>query len=487
MGLENRLMQKMGQSLMMTPQLQQAIKLLQLGRLEYQEAIERELLENPFLEEASDDLHASGTPNSPAEMEQPPTMLSGPLSQERSEESNAREPSSDWDDYAESFTDYQGSASMKGHSNFEDRGVPEVVSTKTESLQEHLLQQMRLRDFSFDDLSIAQHLTGNLNKDGHLECSCEEIAHSSGYPEEDVREIADVLRFLDPVGCCTPSLQDSLLTQLESRGLADGLEARLVSNHLGNLEKRKYSAIAKAENVSLDEISRALAVIKSLEPRPGRGYSDETVRYVVPDAYVIKVGGDFVVTLNEDGIPKLQINTMYSNLLEKGADTSQENKTYLTERARAASWLIKSIQQRQQTIYRVTQSIVKFQRSFFEQGIAHLRPLVLKDIAEDIGMHESTISRITTEKYVHTPQGIFELKFFFSSGVKSVTGSDISSSSVKEQIKEIIAAESPKSPISDQQIVTILKAKNIKIARRTVAKYRETLGIPSSSQRKEIL
>ena len=487
MGLENRLMQKMGQSLMMTPQLQQAIKLLQLGRLEYQEAIERELLENPFLEEASDDLHTSSAPNSPSEIEQPPTMLSGPLSQERSEESNAREPSSDWDDYADSFTDYQGSASMKGHSNFEDRQVPEVVSTKTESLQEHLLQQMRLRDFSFDDLCIAQHLTGNLNKDGHLECTCEEIAQSCGYPEEDVREIADVLRFLDPVGCCTPSLQDSLLTQLESRGLADGLEARLVSSHLGNLEKRKYSAIANAENVTLDDISRALAVIKSLEPRPGRGYSDETVRYVVPDAYVIKVGGEFVVTLNEDGIPKLQINTMYSNLLEKGADTSQENKTYLTERARAASWLIKSIQQRQQTIYRVTQSIVKFQRSFFEHGISHLRPLVLKDIAEDIGMHESTISRITTEKYVHTPQGIFELKFFFSSGVKSVTGSDISSSSVKEQIKEIIAAESPKNPISDQQIVTILKAKNINVARRTVAKYRETLGIPSSSQRKEIL
>ena len=477
----------MGQSLTITPQLQQAIKLLQLGRLEYQEAIEKELLENPFLEEAQDDPHSSSTPSSPTDSHEPSTMMSGPLTQESSQESNAKEPSSDWDDYADSFTDYQGSASLKSHSNFEDRQMPEVVSSKTESLEEHLLQQMRLRDFTRDDLIIAQHITGNLDRDGHLECSYKEISESSGYEVQDVAEIADVLRFLDPVGCCTPCLQTSLLTQLESRGLADGLESKLISSHLESLEKRKYNAIAKSENVSLEDISRALNTIKTLEPRPGRGYSDETVRYVVPDAYVIKVAGDFVVTLNEDGIPKLQISATYSNLLESGAGTSKENKSYLTERARAASWLIKSIQQRQQTIYRVTQSIVKFQRAFFEHGISHLRPLVLKDIAEDIGMHESTISRITTEKYVHTPQGIFELKFFFSSGVKTAGGSDISSSSVKEHIKDIIQAESPKNPISDQQIVTILKAKNIKIARRTVAKYRETLGILSSSQRKQLL
>jgi RNA polymerase sigma-54 factor len=477
----------MGQSLTITPQLQQAIKLLQLGRLEYQEAIERELLENPFLEEAQDETHSSSAPSSPADSHEPSTMMSGPLTQESSQESNAKEPSSDWDDYADSFTDYQGSASLKSHSNFEDRQMPEVVSSKTESLEEHLLQQMRLRDFTRDDLVIAQHITGNLDRDGHLECSYEEISESCGYEVQDVAEIADVLRFLDPVGCCTPCLQTSLLTQLESRGLADGLESKLISSHLESLEKRKYNAIAKSENVSLEDISRALNTIKTLEPRPGRGYSDETVRYVIPDAYVIKVAGDFVVTLNEDGIPKLQMNATYSNLLENGAGTSKENKSYLTERARAASWLIKSIQQRQQTIYRVTQSIVKFQRAFFEHGISHLRPLVLKDIAEDIGMHESTISRITTEKYVHTPQGIFELKFFFSSGVKTAGGSDISSSSVKEHIKDIIQAESPKNPISDQQIVTILRAKNIKIARRTVAKYRETLGILSSSQRKQLL
>jgi RNA polymerase sigma-54 factor len=271
-------------------------------------------------------------------------------------------------------------------------------------------------------------------------------------------------------------------------GLADGLEARIIQRHLDKLEKRKYDAIAKAEGVALEDVARALTTIRSLEPRPGRPFADETVRYVVPDAYVIRVGNDFVVSLNEDGIPRLKINASYSDLLKDGASTnSSESKAYFTERVRAASWLIKSIQQRQQTIYRVTESIVKFQREFFEHGVSHLKPLVLKDVADDIDMHESTVSRVTTEKYVHTPQGLFELKFFFTSGIKTGEGSDVSSSSVKELIKNIIAQESTQNPISDQQIVELLKEKNIDIARRTVAKYRETMGIPSSSQRKQIL
>lgn len=278
------------------------------------------------------------------------------------------------------------------------------------------------------------------------------------------------------------------MTQLDSMGLADGLEARIIQRHLDKLEKRKYDAIAKAEGVALEDVARALTTIRSLEPRPGRPFADETVRYVVPDAYVIRVGNDFVVSLNEDGIPRLKINASYSDLLKDGASTnSSESKAYFTERVRAASWLIKSIQQRQQTIYRVTESIVKFQREFFEHGVSHLKPLVLKDVADDIDMHESTVSRVTTEKYVHTPQGLFELKFFFTSGIKTGEGSDVSSSSVKELIKNIIAQESTQNPISDQQIVELLKEKNIDIARRTVAKYRETMGIPSSSQRKQIL
>jgi RNA polymerase sigma-54 factor len=333
---------------------------------------------------------------------------------------------------------------------------------------------------------IAQNIVGNLNRDGFLECTLEEISAICKCDLEDVAMVTDTLRFFDPIGCCTSNLKESLLTQLEARGLANGLESKIICRHLDKLEKRKYDAIAKAEGVTRDDIARAIASIRTLEPRPGRPYSDETVRYIVPDVYIQKVGNDFVVTMNEDGVPRLQINPTYQNLLKESGAKNDENKAYLTERVRAASWLIKSIQQRQQTIYKVTESIVKFQRNFFEHGVSHLKPLVLKDVADDIGMHESTVSRVTTEKYVHTPQGLFELKFFFTSGIKTDSG-DISSSSVKDCIKNIIAAEAPGNPISDQQIVEMLKAKQIDIARRTVAKYRETLGIPSSSQRKQIL
>jgi RNA polymerase sigma-54 factor len=491
MALENKLLQKMGQSLLMTPQLQQAIKLLQLGRLEYQEAIERELLENPFLEEVPEGFEARATPSAPEQDGANPTILSGPLSpaegEEPQRESNSAEPRADWDDFADSFTDYQGSASAKGPSNFDDRQPPEIVSTHTESLEHHLLRQVRLQDFSPLDSLIARNIAGNLNRDGLLECSHEEIAEACSCSVEDVAAVADMLRFFDPVGCCTTSLKECLLTQLESMGLADGIESRIIHHHLEKLEKRKFDQIAKAEGITLDDVARAIATIKSLEPRPGRPFSDETVRYIVPDAYILKVGNDLVVSLNEDGIPRLKINSSYADLLKDGGAAAADSKAYLTERARAASWLIKSIQQRQQTIYRVTESIVKFQRAFFEHGVSHLKPLVLKDIADDIGMHESTVSRVTTEKYVSTPQGLFELKFFFTSGIKTAGGADVSSSSVKDQIKNIISAESPQNPISDQQIVEILKAKNIDIARRTVAKYRETLGIPSSSQRKQLI
>jgi RNA polymerase sigma-54 factor len=497
MGLENRLLQKMGQSLAMTPQLQQAIKLLQLGRLEYQEAIEREILENPFLEEVPEEFEGRGIPSAP---EGDPnnvsvvsaTVMSGPLSAPEDVTANemtppAKEPQSDWEDYADSFTDYQGSASIKGHSDFEDRGVPELVSTRHESLEEHILRQVRLQEFEPHETLIARFITGNLNQDGLLDATYEELSQACGYEIQIVADVADRLRFLDPIGCCTRSLKECLLTQLEAIGMGDGLEARLITSHLEKLERRRYEAIAKAESVSLEEIRKALKNIQALDPRPGRAFANETVRYIVPDVYIHRVGGDILVSLNEDGIPKLKLNQTYTELLKESGKGPTENRAYLTERARAASWLIKSIQQRQQTIYRVTESIVKFQKGFFEHGVSHLKPLVLKEVADDIGMHESTVSRITTEKYVHTPQGLFELKFFFTSGIKTAGGSDISSSSVKEEIKQIIAQESTQNPISDQEIVKILKGRNIDIARRTVAKYRETLGIPPSVQRKAII
>ncbi len=489
MGLETKLIQKMGQSLLMTPQLQQAIKLLQLGRLEYKEAIERELLENPVLEELRDEGDSRSLPSpDPASSVEPTVtapLSNGTADTEPFHEALPTEPKADWDDYYDSFTDYQGSASAKGASSYDDRQPPEVVSTRGRSLEHHLLEQVRLYDLPLKDSVIAQNIAGNLTKDGLLESSYEEIASTCNCPVEDVARIADIMRFFEPVGSCTRDLKECLLTQLESIGLADGLESRIISLHTDKLEKRKFDAIAKAEGVSLEDIAAAMHTIRSLEPRPGRPFSDETTRYVVPDAYVQKVGHDWVITLNEDGLPRLRMNPVYSEMLKKGDADTASHKAYLTERYRAASWLIKSIHQRQQTIFRVTESIMKFQRDFLENGVEGLRPLVLKDVAEDINMHESTVSRVTTEKYVHTPRGVFELKFFFTSGIRTDSGTDISSSAVKDRIKAIIAAESSRNPVSDQHIVEVLKAEKIEIARRTVAKYRETLGIPSSSQRKQ--
>lgn len=489
MGFETKLVQKMGQSLLMTPQLQQAIKLLQLGRLEYKEAIEREMLENPILEEAREDYDLRGTPSPEPDAREP--LVLSPLSpatsegDERISDATPSEPKADWDDYIETFTDYQGSAAAKGTSSYDERQPPEIAAVINKSLEQHLLEQVRLYDFSEQDCTIAQHIAGNLNKDGFLDCPREDIASACNCVLEDVAAVSDIMRFFDPVGACTSGLKESLLTQLEAIGLANGLESRIINNHIDKLEKRKFDAIAKAEKVLLEDIARAVNTIRSLEPRPGGRFFDDTTRYVVPDAYVQKVGNDWVIVMNEEGLPRLQVSPYYSGMLKNGEASNSPNKAYLTERLRAASWLIKSIQQRQQTIYRVTESIMKFQRDFLEHGINRMHPIVLKDVAEDIGMHESTVSRVTTEKYVHTPQGVFELKFFFTSGIKTANGSDISSSSVKERIKTLIAAESSQNPISDQYIVESLKNDKIQIARRTVAKYRETLGIPSSSQRKQ--
>jgi RNA polymerase sigma-54 factor len=488
MGLETKLVQKMGQSLLMTPQLQQAIKLLQLGRLEYKEAIERELLENPMLEELREDSESQGVPSQDPTLTVEPSVTA-PLSPATHDEPQSdvpqTEPKADWEDYYDSFTDYDGSASAKGLTNYDDRQPPEVVATITESLEHHLLEQVRMYDFSMRDSVIAQNIAGNLTRDGLLESSLEEIASTCNCPVEDVAAVQDVMRFFDPIGACTRNLRECLLTQLEARGLANGLESRIISFHTDKLERRKFDAIAKAEDVTLEDIAAAMNTIRSLEPRPGRQFSGDAVRYIIPDAYIQKVGDDWVVVLNEDGLPKIRVSPFYSNMLKAPTGDATSHKAYFTERLRAASWLIKSIHQRQQTIYKVTESIMKFQINFLEHGVEGLRPLVLKDVAEDIGMHESTVSRVTSEKYVHTPRGVFELKFFFTSGIKTDGGSDISSSAVKDRIKAIIAAESPQNPVSDQHIVDVLKQEKIDIARRTVAKYRETLGIPSSSQRKQ--
>jgi RNA polymerase sigma-54 factor len=280
-------------------------------------------------------------------------------------------------------------------------------------------------------------------------------------------------------------LQECLLIQATELHPANDLVHDILENHLGDLERRAYPNIAKKLGVSLEEVGEALRVIQSLEPKPGREVSDEEPRYITPDIYVHKIDGQWVIQLNEDGLPKLRVNSFYKDALGQGG--SAEAKEYVQNKLRSALWLIRSIHQRQRTIYKVTESIVKHQTQFLDRGIAHLKPMVLRDVAEDVGMHESTISRVTTNKYVHTPQGVYELKYFFNSGINRVEGGAVASEAVKERIRQMVAAESPKKPLSDQAIADLLQRENIDIARRTVAKYREMLGILPSSRRRRSL
>lgn len=497
MALETKLVQKLSQSLYMTPQLQQAIKQLQLGRLEYLEAIQEELLENPVLEEVREQEENAAVSdngsNSQGEGEQVADNYSSDTNG-TPKETEISETESDLtnkapialEDYLENFGDSRGSAAPRGQSRDDERPSLEATATREQTLIDYILEQVRLSDIAHEDHEIALHIVGNLDRNGYLCCSFDEVAEACGCSVEEVERIIYVLRSFDPPGICARNLSECLLIQLDNMGLGEHLAARIVRDHIDKLERKRFEQIAKCEHVEVDDVYKAVLVIRSLEPRPGRPFADEATRYIVPDVYIHRVGGNYVVTMNEEGIPKLRVSPYYLEALRNQEEISSEQRTYLTDRLRAASSLIKSIHQRQQTIYRVTKSIAKFQKDFLDHGISRLRPLVLKDVAADIGMHESTVSRVTTNKYVHTPQGVFELKHFFSTGIRTADG-DVSSSSVKDRIKQLIGDENPKKPISDQRIVELLAAENIKIARRTVAKYRENLGILSSAKRKKII
>ena len=488
MALEARLQQKLGQTLAMTPQLQQAIKLLQLNWVEFQQTLEKELIDNPTLEEVREkpnDDGESSKNSSDSDSGAPDAPPSDSDVPEPSSDLPAQESKVDWEGYLDSFTDTRGTATPRGTFEDEERSVIDNVASDVHTLSECILEQARVCvDLKEADREIVSHIIGNLDRDGYLCSTDEDLAKSTGASLARVAEVRSIVQSFDPPGIAARDLRECLLVQLEQKGLIDSLAGRIVANHLDKLEKRKFDLIAKAENTTAEEAYEATNVIKSLEPRPGRGYGEETPRYIVPDVYIHRVDGDYVVTLNEDGLPKLRISNYYLGVMKNGDIENLPNKAYLNERMKAASWLIRSIHQRQQTILKVTNSIVKHQRGFLDLGVSKLKPLVLKDIADDIGMHESTISRVTSNKYVHTPQGVFELKYFFTTAIKGSEG-DVSSSSVKELIKQIVSAENANNPISDQAIVEALAKESIDIARRTVAKYRESLGIPSSSKRKK--
>jgi len=469
---------KLAQQLIMTPQLQQAIKLLQLSRLELIETLTQEIEINPLLEDGGpwetgeDEREAFEAPE-PSTFETNEQLQSGGAESDR-EDVN-------WETYMEEYSPRNASSS------YEARETPsfENFLTKEEDLKDHLIWQLRLSRFSEDEEKIGAEIIGNINDDGYLAATIEEIAESTGADIFLVEKVFNKIQNFDPPGIAARDLRECLLAQIRIADIQNPLVEIIVRDHLDLLERKNYGLLARKLGTSQEEVREALEIIIQLEPKPGRLYSAERPQYISPDIYVYKLGDEYVIMLDEDGLPKLKINSLYKEFLEGKKAIAPETKEFLQNKLRSAIWLIKSIHQRQRTIYKVTESIVKFQRDFFDHGISHLRPLILKDVAEDISMHESTISRVTTNKYVHTPQGVFELKFFFNSAINRFEGDSVASESVKEDIRKIIQEEDRRRPLSDKKIVEILKKSGIEIARRTVAKYRELLGILPSSRRKD--
>ncbi|MGD9225399.1 MAG: RNA polymerase factor sigma-54 [Desulfobacterales bacterium] len=478
MALELRQQLKLTQQLIMTPQLQMAIKLLQLSRLEMLDTIRQELEENPALEEVQD---SGPDENLPEQSENLATDT--PQTEEVKIEEKIHDDI-DW-------SIYLGEYNTPGRVSYEteDKDTPrfDAFIAPKPSLRDHLLWQFLMTKPARQEEAVASLIVGNLNKDGFLDSSVEEIAMQSGTPLEEVEYILAKMQTFDPVGVCARDLKECLLIQARHFGFENTIITEIISNHLNDLEKKNYKGICKTLKISLDEVIAAVNVIKGFEPKPGRQFSEETPQYINPDIYVYKLDNDFVVMLNDDGMPKLRVNSFYKRTISRGKKISGEAEDYIQDKIRSAAWLIKSIHQRQKTIYKVMESILGFQRDFFEKGIAHLKPMVLRDVAQDIGMHESTISRVTTNKYAYTPQGIFELKYFFNSSIKRAQGGNIASASVQEKIRQIILNEDPKKPYSDDKISVLLKEEHqIHIARRTVAKYREMLRVLPSNKRKQI-
>jgi RNA polymerase sigma-54 factor len=469
----------------MTPQLQQAIKLLQLSRLELVDTISQEMEENPLLEEALTEEYTENeaVPESDAvEIADREEIKTIERTEEITGEGDGKEEF-DWNSYLE---DYGPTGVRYDRKEDEAPSWDNMMMVKP-SLTNHLMWQLKLSRFTDAEMRIGEQIIGNLDGNGYLMASLEELATQEGVEENFVESVLEKIQEFDPPGIAARDIKECLLIQAKILGFLTPLIEKLIKEHLKDLETKNYNNIAKKMKVSLSEILRAVVVISSMDPKPGRIYSEERIDTITPDVYVFKAGDEYKIVLNDDGLPKLRISNFYKEIMSGiNTDTDAEvSKKYIREKMQSATWLIKSIQQRHRTIYKVTESILKLQRDFFDQGIDYLKPLVLRDIADDVEMHESTISRVVTNKYMHTPRGIFELKYFFSSRIQKTSGDAIASKSVKEEIKKIVGSEDPKKPYSDSDIVNLLKKSGISIARRTVAKYREMMGVLPSSKRKK--
>src|SRR5262245_42828478 len=504
MGMEMKLQFKLSQQLVMTPQLVQAIRLLQLSRLELVDEIRKELDGNPVLaDDTTDPKQRNGESGGSNGESDPSAVERIGMTEvvERDTDLGAREAEKrvkevDWEQFLENRQLQQAIPTSRG--GFEELPPIEQNLTKPSTLRDHLLWQLQMSDFTDTERNFALLVIGNLDEKGYLDLKCgegpdgtkmpdltiEDLANEAGLDPEDAPEVLAMIQRFDPVGVASRDLRECLLVQAAVLGF-DDIEKAIISEHLHNVERRNFQAISKALKIGLEEIYEAVQEIQKLESVPARNFAevDEKTIAITPDVYVIKDAEQFVVSDNDKGLQRLYINENLAQRMLK----DPKAKEFISEKLRSAQWLIRAIEQRRRTIIKVTECIVEKQKEFLEKGVGYLKPMILRDVAESVGMHESTISRVTSNKYVHTPQGLFELKYFFNSSIHRVADEDIASESVKQAIKKIIASEDKNNPHSDQAIVKILEdSDGIRIARRTVAKYREMLGILSSSKRKKM-
>src|SRR6188508_3141535 len=481
MAIQQKLHTKLVQKLILTPSLQQAIKLLPMSTLELADLLNQEMVENPLLEEV-------------------PTEDLQPAEQAQQDKAEADKPSAEktdqWDDadYEYFFGDYLDDG-YRSRTPAEVKELPPIENTlsSSASLSDHLMWQLSLqaetekvRGMGAERLrEIGRAIVGNLDDDGYLVASVEEIAAMGEWPVADVERALQHVQTFDPIGVAARDLQECLWLQIRHLGLEGTPTEKIVTEHLRLLQNHQVPEIARKLGISLDDLKEHVEIIRNLDPKPGSRYNPSQSQYVIPDVYVVKVEDQYVAALNEEGLPQLRISPVYRRLLDKtGAENTDETRAYVKDKFRSALWLIKSVEQRQKTIHKVASSIINFQRDFLDHGIEYLRPLVLRDVANDIGMHESTVSRVVTNKYMHTPQGVFEMKYFFHSGISSSYGEAVSSVTIKQRIRKIIEQEDARKPLSDSKIISILQREGLELARRTIAKYREELKIPTSNQRK---
>ncbi len=474
MRLELQQSLKLQQQLVITQQIQQAIRLLQLNHMELVAEVQQEMVENPTLEEIPGTSPDQSFDSAPAE------------SKDRSE---GQEPGDDGGDRIDIERLLAGHTSNSrpgsAAANFDELPPIEANYVRAPSLADHLMWQLQLQSATDAELAAARTIIHNLDQRGYLTIDLDAVAEAAQVDRDAAEGAQEIVLSLDPPGCGCCDLSECLQVQAKIVAPEDPYLPRIIDKHLHHLEKRAYSAIARALGIELEDAVEYHRMIQKMEPIPGRNFFETGNQYITPDITLFKLAGEWHILQNEDGLPKLRVSPFYGKMLREKAGTKKD-RDYLKDRLQSAAFLIQSIHRRQRTIYKVMKSILEKQIDFFENGIDYLKPMVLRDVADDIGVHESTVSRATTHKYVQCPQGVFELKYFFNAAIPRIGGGDVASEMVKNRIRQLIGKEDQKSPLSDQALVNILRSEGIKVARRTVAKYRDEQGILPSSKRKSM-